>query len=204
MNKQKYKKNTQPVRMLTDREIDTIVGYHLHPNVEEIVRKDWASCPNPRINEKKNKEGVMLWTSRIINYLLPILLWLSYIDPKHMLMISYVGENGLYIANSVLQIGIVLSWINIILILIIMRFNFIRSMYVRLDPWNPMYLYIWKGKSLCRICIHVLLRLVVVIGFAVNGYYILATCITIAYISMYLSTVYLRNIVGIYIYPYMK
>ena len=204
------KKNKKPAnppcrvsRILTRKEKETIIMYNVRPEVEERIEADWKSREHPRVTEKmKKKKSWTLILSDIVTYLLPFLLWSSYLDPKNTFLLSLFGEDGVYVADIIMQTGIILAWTLIVLGPIhLIAYIGIAKM-ARYDPWNPTYLSIWKGRPLHRIIFMWVWRLIVVSGAFLNGFIALFVCMIVAYLMMYLGTRSVRNAVKTAMYPY--
>jgi len=205
--KQKHEHPNPPCgahRSLTRKELEAIVAYDLHPRVERCVDADWKSRLHPRIKEKKKERNIVRLVSKSINYLLPVLLFLLYVDPMHTLLITIAGTDGLYIAGSILKIGIIFSWIYVALSLPIMISDFVIAANVRLDPWNPVYLSIWRNKYSFGRCIGIIFQLGTMIGLLLNEWYVLAICMMLAYTLMYFSRRRLRKLIGMHMHYLMK
>jgi hypothetical protein len=204
------KKNKKPAntpcrvnRILTRKEKETIIMYNVHPKVEERIVADWKSREHPRVTEKmKEKRSWTLILSNIVTYLLPFLLWSSYLDPKDTFLLSVFGEDGVYVADIIMQTGIILSWTLVVLgPMFLIAYIGMKKM-ARYDPWNPTYLAMWKGESLSIRIFRVLWRLIVVSGAFLNGFIVLSVCMIVAYLMMYLGLRSVRNVVKTAMYPY--
>ncbi len=192
-------------RQLTRYEQWYIARYRLHPKVEERVITSWKAYKEPRVAPyKKEPKGMIGWLSNIVMYLLPFMLWIAYLDPGYVRLQQWIGHHAEQIAQLIITIGVIMSWMFVVVDMIVFIGYIHMTRYIRQDPWNPRFLNTWKRNSLWRTVISMVFMALICSGLIVNGWYLLCGCLLISYLLRVWGAYIVRRIVKIYMYPYAK
>ncbi len=175
-------------RILTKREIRILRGYQLPENVERMVYNDWTrntSTPNTKI---KTHKGILSYLSTLLMFLLPIILWLWYIDPDHTYLLSFLKtEKSIYITELIVIIGIVMLWFGIFLqIMAAIAYTTIRKIMHR-NWWHPNHLALWKQDVIYKQIYSIVWVSATVVGCIIHGYYVVGILYCSTYIWMALE-----------------
>ncbi len=162
------------MRNLTKKEVDLLISYNLPPRVEKIVYDSWTKKSYP-YTKTTAKEGIMFYVYTIITYLLPFLLWISFLEPNIL---------SLSIINVLIDIAVIMLWMAIFIHIVSTIFYRQTRKSMRRYLWTPLTLSIWKKKSIVRTYGSLIWLLITITGCIIHGMYVLAIVYTITNMIM--------------------
>jgi hypothetical protein len=175
----------EEIRVLTSEEKKRIKSYRFHPSVEKVIVDDWSKRKTPVVTKTKNKISLVEIVTKIISILLPIILWVLYLDPQNSMLTNLFGENGYHYADKLMNVGLFLVWITIGLSPILFILSLVMLYGTKKKPWDPGLLGIWTPKNGIIAKFFIMVNVATVVGLLLNGWYVTTILLLFGYLQIY-------------------
>lgn len=169
--------NGHYVRPLTVKEKRKLDKYNLSYSVKMFIFDIWSRETKPIIPEINVKLFTMGIVVSIFNILLPLILWLEFVDHNGVFLYKYMGEYSVIFIQSIHRIGLfILSAIMIISLVLSLILFYLKTTIDRIGEkiWRPPFLDGFEKKNKIRNNFFFVIFLLTISGLIVNSFYLLA------------------------------
>jgi hypothetical protein len=180
--------NGVQTRVLTRQETRKLDKLQLPYEVKSFISKVWASKTTPIVKRNSLKTNVVGVLITLINVLLPVVLWLLFLDPEGSSIQPYVGEKAAIYMEGVRRLGMFILWIVIIFVFAwgLTYFPLVGSIEKdENEVWQPVFLNGFEKRNVIRKNFFSLVALAIVLGLIVNSYYVTTVFYLIAIAVFY-------------------